>query len=554
MEPRTYLHLLTKWLWLLLLGTFVAAAAGLGVSLQMTPQYEADVSLLVSNGQISPNTAYNDLLAGTQFAQTYVQIIQQRPVLEATIRGLGLATTPEALAKRITARVVPNTQLLDLKVRAAAPDQAALIANKLADVFIQQTEARQQGALEASTQYLEDQLKSLEGQVADSERRISELRSQPASAGQKADIAAEQSRLATFQSSYSTVLKNVQDIRLSNASVAGSVSVVQPATPPVRPVSPRIPLNVGLSALLGLLAAAGLVTCFEYFDDKLSSPERVHDSSGLNTLGRLPRVKTAKRGRVSIAASSAESEAYRKLRTNLEFCTLDEPWRTLLVTSPGPGDGKTTVASNLARMMAEEGKNVLLVDLDLRRPSVHTEFGLENFRGVTNLLLDDRADVNAYLTLTDCSGLRLLTAGPLPPNPAELLGSGRFNELLETLRARFDAVVLDSSPVLAVTDPALLSTRVDATLLVVNAQRSRVRQLRATVEALQTVGARLLGVALNCLQADAPGSYYAYYDYRANGPRNGHSMGRQTGSHRGAEPQLVVPLRGAGSHLGEETR
>ena len=123
MEPRTYLPLFFNWLRLPLPGTFVAAAAGLGVSLQMAPQCEADPSLLVSNGQISPNSDYNDLLAGTQFAQTYVQLIQQRPVLEATISGLGLTTTPDALAKRITARGVPNTQASGLKVRTGAPDQ-----------------------------------------------------------------------------------------------------------------------------------------------------------------------------------------------------------------------------------------------------------------------------------------------------------------------------------------------------------------------------------------------------------------------------------------------
>ncbi|HEX6513736.1 MAG TPA: CpsD/CapB family tyrosine-protein kinase, partial [Chloroflexota bacterium] len=202
----------------------------------------------------------------------------------------------------------------------------------------------------------------------------------------------------------------------------------------------------------------------------------------------------------------------------------DRPVRTLLVTSAVPGEGKTTVASSLAIMLAGEGKRVILADLDLRRPGVHQQFKLDNYRGLTNLLVQDDALLGEYLLATPFPGLRVLPAGPLPPNPAELIASERMDALLATLAAEADMLVIDSSPVLAVTDPVILASRVDATLLVVNVERTHMRQLRTLSETISTAGGRVLGVALNRSQHDGTSGYYYYYYYqhKPSGNGNGH--------------------------------
>lgn len=590
MEFRTYLQLARKWLWLILLLTFIAAAAGLGVSLRLAPRYEASISLLVSSGGTTPTTnGYTDLLASVQLAQTYVQLIQERPVLEATLDELRLPVSPGRLASALNVRVVPNTQLVEVRVRFSDPTLAAEIANSLGKVFIQLNQDRQRSTTHASSQYLQDQLTSLQSQISDSQQRIADLRTQPSSAVQQAAIADEQSRLASFQSSYSTIVANIQSIRLADASLSGTVALVEPAAPPTKPVSPNIPLNVALSGVLGLLVAIGAIVLCEHLDDKVRTPERVGDSVGLATLGRLFEFKDNEPSPERLTSHSAEAEAYRMLRTNLEFSSLNKPWRSLLVTSSTPSEGKTTVACSLAVMMAQEGKNVLLVDLDLRRPGVHQHFNVPNERGLTNLILrkvqDQRAPSAGRLSLNlpptssgsraepldrsqqhrpDCSlvseygreyviqtsypTLSVLTTGPLPPNPAELIGSTSLTRVLDDLGQVFDIVIYDSSPVLAVTDPVVLSSHADATLVVVNSKLTRISQLRSTCEHLQKVGATVLGVALNRDHLDPPSTYYRYYTDGSHttdrGIRRFPNNGTLPNGHRPTAPREEHPAGG----------
>ncbi len=205
---------------------------------------------------------------------------------------------------------------------------------------------------------------------------------------------------------------------------------------------------------------------------------------------------------------SPVAEAYRSLRTNLEFSSLDEPLRTMIVTSAAPEEGKSTVLANLAVVMAQAGKQVILVDCDLRRPVLHEIFGVSNHTGLTTALLDDSA---AELPLRDTgvSGLRLLPSGPQPPNPAELLGSRRMENLIQELREQADMVLFDAPPVIAVTDAAILASKVDGVLLVINAGVTRREHAQRAKAALDRVNARLVGTVLNNVELDM--SLYGYY-------------------------------------------
>ncbi|RME48802.1 MAG: polysaccharide biosynthesis tyrosine autokinase [Chloroflexi bacterium] len=205
---------------------------------------------------------------------------------------------------------------------------------------------------------------------------------------------------------------------------------------------------------------------------------------------------------------SPVAEAYRSLRTNLEFSSLDEPLRTMVVTSPAPEAGKSTTLANLAVTMAQAGKQVILVDCDLRRPSLHEIFGVSNTTGLTSVILDDTTSAPP-LRETGVPGLKLLTSGPLPPNPAELLGSRRMADLIRALREQADIVLFDAPPVIAVTDAAILASQVDGVLLVLNAGVTRREHAQRAKAALEKVNARLIGTVLNNVKLDT--SLYGYY-------------------------------------------
>lgn len=205
------------------------------------------------------------------------------------------------------------------------------------------------------------------------------------------------------------------------------------------------------------------------------------------------------------------AEAYRTLRTNIEFTSVDEPIQSLLVTSAMPGDGKTVTAANLAVVFAQAGRRVLLVDADLRKPGAHLVFDLPNAHGLTTLLRSDEVGLDAIAQVTEQEHLRVLTTGPLPPNPAELLGSQRMRLILERLKAGGDLLIFDSPPLQAVADSAILGSFLDGTLFVIDAGHSHRRSVRQARETLARAGANVLGAVLNRVPAKSSADYADYY-------------------------------------------
>lgn len=203
------------------------------------------------------------------------------------------------------------------------------------------------------------------------------------------------------------------------------------------------------------------------------------------------------------------SEAYRTLRTNLDFASLDQALKTLAVTSAGVGEGKSTTLANLAVVSAQAGRNVILVDADLRRPTLHQVFGLGNDVGLTSLMMDEEALASPPVQETGIEGLTVLTSGPLPPNPADLMGSRRMEGVIATLAERAEQVLFDTPPVVAVTDAAVLATKVDGVLLVISAGKTRREYARSAVQRLEQINARLVGTVLTNVQMDA--GFRGYY-------------------------------------------
>jgi protein-tyrosine kinase len=213
------------------------------------------------------------------------------------------------------------------------------------------------------------------------------------------------------------------------------------------------------------------------------------------------------------------SEVYRIMRTNLMFSSLGQQLKTLLITSPGSGEGKSLTSANLGVVFAQYGKTVIIVDADLRKPTQHRIFGIGNNTGLTSVMLGEVSLDNALIPIEDI-GLSVLPTGPLPPNPAELLGSERMLEILEELKEKADIVILDTPPVVAVTDAALLASRVDGVLLVLAAGKVKIEVAQKAEELLLNVRANILGSVLNMMDVDNPDYYYSSYYYYGQGSEN----------------------------------
>lgn len=337
---------------------------------------------------------------------------------------------------------------------------------------------------------------------------------------------------------HSLVLERSKESELSSQMRFNNVSIVDPPLVPSFPVKPRIPLSIALGAMGGLALGLGVVLIRERLDQRFRTPQDVEGALELPCLGVLPEIegpaaaaaprygrsRRARRGEVDPNTApelwihrhpgSNVAEAARTLRTNLLFMSPDKPFSRFLVTSAGSTDGKTTVASALAITLAHSGKTVLLLDADLRKPRLHKVFGIPMDRGgVTTALLRSES-LDGAIVATDVVGLSLLPAGPLPPNPAELLHSSAFVRLLESLSERFDCVVIDSPPLVPVTDAAILSRLADTTLLVVRSMKTRKDHAKQALRSLRDVNANVAGAVLNGVGLRPGGyGYYQYYAY-----------------------------------------
>ena len=447
-------------------GTVVLAGA---YTLVQPKVYSADASGFVTTGPaVNPALgSVNDALAKSR-ATSYVAIATSRATAQAVIDKLGLPDTPASLAGRITVVQPLDTVLLKITATAGTPQQA----QQLADAWVR--------ALAAQVKSIED----------------------PKGIGQ-----------------------------------AGTPEVVpvESAALPTAPSSPNPTRNLALGALLGLILAGGYVAQRHSVDRKLRTKEDVEAKFRVNVVGSVPdtevlmhgaweRPRIAVDGEAGDPAVGPASEAFRKLRTNMMYMNVDNPPRVVVVTSPMPGDGKSTVAANLAAAIDASGQKVVLVDGDLRRPSVATWFGLVEGVGLTDVLAGRIPWEDALQTTTAHPHLRILGAGSIPPNPSELLGSQSMQQLMKKLSV--DAiVVIDAPPLLPVTDAAVLAAAADGAFVVVSAGKTQDTQLATALSHLEAVEATALGVILNRVsRRDAGEGYYDEYNgYYQQNPRKRHA-------------------------------
>jgi len=543
MELRQYWELLRKWLWLILLTTVIAAAAAYFFSSRQTPIYQASIRLLVSqNLSNSASMQYADILAAERMSRTYAQMLTARPMLEAAIAKAGLegVVDPQILAKAISVQPVRDTQLIDLHVEYPDPAIAAKLANTLPQVFVDFNNKQKTARYQELKQALQQQLQELDQEIKNADAELQQL-VDASDANSKARQTVLEDRLAQFRSTYGNVLAQLEGIRLTEANAQDTITVVEPAEAPLHPIRPRVLMNTLLAAIVGGMIGLGAAFLIEYLDDTIKTPDDIARLTTLSTLGIIAKRKNSKNGEnggfVTIEdPRSPVAEAYRAIRTGIQFAGVDAPMRTLVVTSPGPGEGKSTTAANLAVVMAQMGKKVALIDADLRKPIQHKRWGVPNTVGLTGALLMDDVldDLENLLTPTAVDNLWLLTSGQLPHNPSELLGSHKLKQLTEQLLRKLDILIFDSPPTLAVTDPVILGQTMDGVIIVIDAGITRDPALIHALTEMEKVNAHVLGIVLNRFNSKSSSGYYYYYDDRYyhhdSDPKTSGKKRRQKGS------------------------
>jgi capsular exopolysaccharide synthesis family protein len=338
-----------------------------------------------------------------------------------------------------------------------------------------------------------------------------------------------QSTLELYQQIYLNLINTREAIRLARLQNTQSLAQIDAASVPTAPVRPQPLNNTMLSGMIGLMIAASIVFLIEYMNDTVRTPEEIQHVFGIPLVGFIAEIQSFGKGEADVYVKrqprSPVSEAFRSLRTNLEFSAIDKPLKTILVTGAEVGDGKTTVAVNLASIIAQGGKKVLLLDADLRRPRVHRYLGMHNKAGLTDLFRETHRieEIKHDFEQSSSSSMSVISSGSLPPNPAELLGSRKMEAILKDLAGAVDIVVIDSPPAM-VADAQILAAKVDGVLLVMTPGRTHLGAIRSLHEQMTTAGAHILGFVFNRIQRNSEYYYRGYSYYSPERPQNSHYL------------------------------
>ena len=488
---RSYTRLVRRRKWWIGGVTLLGLAAGIGAPYTQARQYTSTAQILVQSATGPTALAQAPQQVTATEVQTMLQLATSALVQQAVRRKLGTAPPAEATE-------VAQTNVISITAVASAPGRAAAIANAYADQFVQtQESAAIRSALSTET--------AIRSEITADGKEITRLRTEGRPASQVNSVVNQQAVLQV----------ELYQLQLNSASQTAPLTVVAPAAAPLSPSSPK-PAS---DALLGLAAGLvlGLAGAFlrDSLDDAVSAKETAEHLTSAPMLAAVPMVTSwRKRDRplvVSLARpSSPATEAFRSLRTSLQFARAEHELRTILVTSPAAAEGKTSTLANLGAVFAQTGQNVLMVSCDLRKPRLGQFFGIDESAGLTTAILGEDSVENLICRAPGTESLWLLPSGPTPPNPAELLGGARIQRIFAGLRDRFDLILIDSPPILPVTDAAVLAKDADATLLVVAAFRTKSGDLLRASEKLAQVNARVVGVVLNEATRQAAGYYSSY--------------------------------------------
>lgn len=511
-----YRSVLRRWLWFLVLCVLLGSVGAFVVSMLMQPTYRATALLVVGSSPTTQADPNSTLLASDQLVTTYLGLITQPVVLQrAAAQVSGISALQ--LAKQVSVKDQAGTQIIELNVDDTDPIRAAQLANAIADSFIGMQQDTTMAALTRAQQQVDQQVTQLSAQIAT-------LTSQLTAVGTwnplNPQLQSLQQQLSAAVARRDALEAVSSQLTTQQITTANSVSIFQPASPPVAPDHPKPLLNAGIGGALGLVIAGTLIWLLECFDEHIRTPREAEKLLGLPvlaTLGAYPR-----RVLLKDTASPKLAMEVHTLVANIELAHLADSPRTFAVTSAIGGEGRTTIAIHLATAMAREGKRVLLVDGDLhqsrwrdvpggkRAVASHRDISelLDSSEsasyplGLSNILTRQVLMATPLPTVQSVPGLYILPAGPAIPDPSKVFRSSRMRQFLQWLTddpdgGQFDAIVLDTPPTNSYPDAALLAHWADATVLVVSAVRSDEEAVRRVKEILQRADVSITGIVLN---------------------------------------------------------
>ncbi|MEE9188721.1 MAG: GNVR domain-containing protein, partial [Anaerolineales bacterium] len=430
MELKKYIIPLRRWWWLLVAATMLAAVSSYLATLRQPPIYQTLTTLMIGQVITDPNPTGTEFTLSRQLAENYAEIANREPVRIATKEALGLTWLPD-----YRAIALPNGQFIEIVVTDTNQERAQAVATELARQLILRSPTGSQSDEQDRQAFIQTQLDNLQQQITETESEIQNLREELGemdSARQIADtrfqITALEAKLTDLQSIYSGLLSN------SQGGAVNTISVIEKAYLPEKPISSNKMLTILLSAVVGLSLGVLAAYILEYMDDTVKSPEEVAELTDAPIIGYLSEQNTKDVGALYVAENPRHPsvEEIRTLRVNLEFAGVDQPLKTILVSSTDVEVGKTSVAANLAVAMSQAEKDVILLDGDLRRPNVHNFYGFPNNIGLSDVF---RGEFSLDQVIKNWPGgsVSVITAGNPPPNPSELLGSKKMSQILETL-------------------------------------------------------------------------------------------------------------------------
>lgn len=508
MELTNYITPLLRWWWLIVLSIVLAGGASYYVADQQPVKYFSSTTLMVGQSAINdPNPNSNQFSLAEQLAGIYADIASRDQVKANTKAALNMKGPwfPEYYANAI-----PQTQLIEVAVLDSDRNRAYVIANELANQLIllspsniSEEEQGRQDFIENQLDLLQVQIEATVEEILVKSEELGEQFSAREIANIRNEITALESKRNTLQSNYASLLEATEKGDIN------AITIIEPAS-----YGGTYPIDSGKNAavMTAMAVAAVLAVCtaflIEYLDDTVKTQDNPRQIFGLPKLVSLPVLDSLKGDGPLITVRSPlspTSETFRSLRTNIEFANLDRTNRSLLVVSPNQSEGKSFIAANIAVIWAKAGHKVLLMDGDLRRPTQHKIFKLDRSNGLSTMLLDyhpqEGADfhdfVKPFVQSSLVPGLDVIVSGPIPPSPAELIGSRKMTDITEKLLELYDYIVIDAPSVLAVTDPTILSSWADTTILVALVNKTRRQQVQETIDRLNRVNANLIGIVFN---------------------------------------------------------
>jgi len=532
---RDYLQIFSRRRNLIVLCTVLGVFLALGANYFMRPLYKTTATVRIDTMSMGQSLLTETLLpASHNVIGTEAEVIQSRTIVERAIQNLDLE---KSLSKplengfeelvtliredHLQAKAPRNTDIVDITASWYVPGKAALIANRVMQEYIAANIQRKQTEAKKARVFLDGQIEKMKRQLERGEQAFS-LR-----------------ETKVNEILYKSLLEKRETAQIQENTTIGDAWIMDPAKVPIKPSRPRKWVNLALGLIGGLIVGLFLASLREHFDDRIHNPSDAEQVTGKPVLGVIPWIPYAMGGRLilslnakarddaeslpkrlitSIGMNSPIVEAYRGLRTNLLYTSPDQPQKVLLITSCGPAEGKTLTTTNLALAISQTGQKVVVVDADLRKPMQHKLAGVPQKPGLSDYL-SGQVQAHKILRRSKDKEIHVISAGKTPPNPPELLGSRRMTQLLKTLRKDFDYVLLDSPPVLVVTDPAVLLPSADGVILICRPETSHRDALAEAVRILSQTKTPILGVALNALSAHSQGySYGFYYGYGESGP------------------------------------